>query len=144
MRSRAAWLGLAVMTAMLGIALVGCATGPSSTTGPSSSPAAATSQGDLLNQAGFRTHTPNSPQKLAYVNTLPAKKVVSNQYQGKVLYLVCTDPDSKQCFVGDEAAYQRYKQLAIQQSLSEDQHKVSEQRWDPEALQMWVDSQGGG
>lgn len=138
MRSRAAWLGLAVMTAMLGIALVGCATGPSS------SPAAAKSQSDLLAQAGFRAHTPNTPQKLAYVNTLPAKKVVSNQYQGKVLYLVCTDPGSQQCYLGDEDAYKRYQQLAIQESISEDQHKVSEQRWDPEALQMWVDSQGGG
>ena len=70
---------------------------------------------------------------MAYLNTLPAKKVVSNQYQDKVLYLVCTDPDSKQCYLGDEAAYQRYQQMAIQQSISEDQHKVSEDRWDPEA-----------
>ena len=70
--------------------------------------------------------------------------MVSNQYQGQTCYLVCTDPDSKQCFLGDQAAYQRYQQMAIQQSISEDQHKVSEQRSDPEALQMWVNSQGGG
>ena len=138
MRSRAACLGLAVMTAVLGIALVGCATGPSS------SPAAAKSQSDLLAQAGFKAHPPNSPQKLAYIQTLPAKKVVLNQYQDKPLYLVCTDPDAKQCYLGDEAAYQRYKQLAIQESISEDQRNVQEHRWDPEALQMWVDSQGGG
>ncbi|MGA9754392.1 MAG: hypothetical protein WBV23_04540 [Desulfobaccales bacterium] len=136
MRGRAAWLGVAVMMAVLGIALVGCATGPTS------SPVS--SQADLLTQAGFRIHSANTPQKLAYVKTLPAKKVVLNQYQDKPLYLVCTDPDAKQCFLGDEAAYQRYEQLAIQQSISEDQHKVEEHRWDPEALQMWVDSQGGG
>jgi hypothetical protein len=34
--------------------------------------------------------------------------------------------------------------LAIQQSISEDQHNVMEQRRDPEALQMWVNSQGVG
>jgi hypothetical protein len=138
MKNKAAWLGMAVMIVLLGIALAGCATGPSS------SPATTKSQSDLLKDAGFRTHTANTPQKLAYLNTLPAKKVVSNQYQGKVLYLVCTDPDSKQCFLGDEAAYKRYQQMAIQQSISEDMHKVSDERSDPQALQMWVDSQGGG
>jgi hypothetical protein len=137
MKRKAAWLGVAVMVAVLGIALVGCATGPSS------SPSAGKSQADLLKEAGFKTHTAQGPH-LAYVKTLPAKKVVSNQYQGQTCYLVCTDPDSKQCFLGDEAAYKRYQQMAIQQSISEDMHKVSEQRSDPEALQMWVNSQGGG
>jgi len=138
MKGKAAWLGVAVMTAVIGIALVGCATGPSS------SPAAGKSQDDMLKQAGFITQAANSPQKLAYIKTLPAKKVVLNQYQEKPLYLVCTDPDAKQCFLGDQAAYERYQQLAIQQSISEDQRTVQEHRWDPEALQMWVNSQGGG
>ena len=137
MKGKAVWLGMAVIIVALGIALAGCATGPSS------SPSAAKSQADLLKDAGFRTHTAQGAH-LAYVKTLPAKKVVSNQYQGQTCYLVCTDPDSKQCFLGDEAAYKRYQQMAIQQSISEDMHKVSEQRSDPEALQMWVNSQGGG
>jgi len=123
------------MMMVIGMVLAGCATGPSSSSTPS--------QADLLRQAGFRTHTAQDAH-VAYIQTLPAKKVVLNRYQEKPLYLVCTDPDSKQCFVGDKAAYDRYQQMAIQQSISEDQHKVSEQRWDPEALQMWVDSQGGG
>ena len=135
MKGKAAWLGVAVMTAVIGIFLVGCATGPSTSPGQS--------QADLLKTAGFRMHTAQDAH-VAYIQTLPAKKVVLNKYQDKPLYLVCTDPDSKQCYLGDEAAYQRYQQMAIQQSISEDQHKVSEQRWDPEALQMWVDSQGGG
>ena len=122
---------------MIGIFLVGCATGPSS------GPAAGKTQADLLKDAGFRTHTAQDAH-VAYIQTLPAKKVVLNKYQDKPLYLVCTDPDSKQCFLGDEAAYKRYQQIAIQQSISEDQYKVSEDRWDPQAQQMWVDSQGGG
>ena len=81
------------------------------------------SQADLLKAAGFKTHTAQDAH-VAYIQTLPAKKVVLNQYQGKPLYLVCTDPDSKQCFLGDEAAYQRYQQMAIQQSISEDQRNV--------------------
>jgi hypothetical protein len=135
MRSKAVWTGLAVMSLMLGIFLVGCATAPSG--------GASKSQADLLKDAGFKAHTGQGAQ-VKYIQTLPAKKVVLNQYQGKPLYLVCTDPDSKQCFLGDKAAYDRYQQMAIQQSLSGDQHNVSETRWDPEAWQMWQDSQGGG
>lgn len=135
MKDRVAWLSLAVLTAVLGLALVGCATGPTGASAPT--------QADLLRQAGFVVHTANSDQRLAYIQTLPAKKVVLNQYQHKPLYLVCTDPDSKQCFLGDKAAYERYQQLAIQESFSEDQQKVSEERWDPVAWNMWVDSQGG-
>ncbi len=134
MRTRTALVyGLAVV---IGIFLAGCATGPSGSS--------TLSQADLLAQAGFKSHPANSPEKLAYIKTLPAKKVVLNQYNEKPLYLVCTDPDSKQCFLGDQAAYERYKQLAIQQSISEDQMKVQEHRWDPQAWNMWVDSQGGG
>ena len=136
MRGRVGRLGLAVMTAVIGLALVGCATGPSSSPGQS--------QADLLKSAGFRTHTADSPQRLAYIQTLPAKKVVLNQYQEKPLYLVCTDPNAQQCYLGDKAAYERYQQLAIQNSISAEQHQVSEHRWDPQALQLWVNSQGGG
>ena len=135
MKGKAARLGVAVMAGVIAMALVGCATGPSS------SPAQ--SQTDLLKAAGFRTHTAQD-EHVAYIQTLPAKKVVVNKSQAKPLYLICTDPDSKQCFLGDEAAYQRYQRLAIQQSIPEDQQKVMEERFDPQAQQMWMDSQGGG
>ena len=137
MKGKAAWLGVAVIMVVLGIALVGCATGPSS------SPTTGNSQADLLKAAGFRTHTAEGGN-VAYLYTLPAKKVVLNKYQDKPLYMVCTESGSKQCYMGDEAAYQRYQKLAIQQSISEDQRKVMEERDDPQALQMWMNSQGGG
>jgi hypothetical protein len=125
-----------MLVVVIGVFLAGCATGPTGSSTPS--------QADLLAQAGFKAQAANSPQKLAYIQTLPAKKVVLNQYQNQPLYLVCTDPESKQCFLGDQAAYERYQQLAIQQSISEDQRNVQEQRWDPEARTLWMDSQGGG
>jgi hypothetical protein len=137
MRGKAARLGMAIVMLVLGIALMGCATGPSS------SPAAGKTQDDLLKAAGFKIHSEQDAH-VAYIKTLPAKKVVVNKAQTKPLYLVCTDPDAKSCFLGDEAAYQRYKQMAVQQSMSEDMHKISEERFDPQAQQMWVDSQGGG
>jgi len=138
MRGRAVRLGLVVMTVAIGFYLAGCATPPSGGAG------AGASQTDLLQQAGFKVYTANTPQKLAYLNTLPVKKVVSNQYQGQTHYLVRTDPDSQQCYVGDEAAYQRYQQLALQAIIAQDQQQVSAQRWDPQARELWADSQGAG
>jgi hypothetical protein len=135
MRGRAAWLGVAVMTAVVSIFLAGCAIAPYGRAGRS--------QSELLREAGFTAYTPKSPEKVAYLNTLPARKVVSNKYQGQTHYLVCTDPDSKQCYLGDKAAYQRYQQLAIQESIAEGQRKISEEHSDPEFWRLWVDSQGG-
>jgi hypothetical protein len=34
--------------------------------------------------------------------------------------------------------------LATQAAIAQDQQKVSAQRWDPEALQLYADSQGAG
>ena len=125
----------ALLVGLIGIFLMGCATGLSAGDTPT--------QADLLTQAGFIKHTAKD-QHVAYIKTLPAKKVVLNQYQNKPLYLVCTSPESNSCFLGDQAAYQRYQQLAVKNAISEDRYKVHEKRWDPEAVQMWADSQGAG
>jgi len=135
MKSRVLWTVLAVMAAVIALVLAGCAAGQYGGTA---------SQADLLSQAGFIKRTESSPERLAAIHTLPAKKVVSNEYKGKVLYLVCTEANSNNCFLGDKAAYDKYQQLAIQKSISEDQRKVLEHRSDPQFWQMWMDSQGGG
>ena len=136
MKGKAACLGLALMTAVIGIFLVGCATAPSS------SPAK--SQDDLLTAAGFTPHVANTPQSLAYLKTLPPQEIVQHRYQGASRYLVCTDQNSRACYVGDEAAYQRYQNLANQADMAASKRTVKEERWDPEALVLWGDSQGGG
>jgi hypothetical protein len=138
MKSRPVRLRYIVMLVAIGFFLTGCATPPSGV------PGAGASQTDLLQQAGFKVYTANTPKKIAYLNTLPAKVVVSNQYQGQTHYLVRTDPNSQQCYVGNLAAYQRYQQLAAQASIAQEQRQASAQRWDPEATQMWADSQGAG
>jgi hypothetical protein len=135
MKRTTVWLVAAVLAVALGIIFMGCATAPSGQ-------AAAPPQSDLLTQAGFIVLTPKSPKIQAYVETLPAQKVVSNMYRGRRVYLVRTAPDSLQCFVGNQSSYNRYEQLALQQGISEERHKVQEQRFDPEALQLWAESQG--
>ena len=136
MKGSAAWLVLALMAAVIGIFLVGCATAPSG------SPAK--SQDDLLTAAGFTPHVANTPQSLAYLKTLPPQEIVQHRYKGTNRYLVCTDQNSRACYVGDEAAYQRYQNLANQADIAARKRTVKEERWDPEAQLLYMDSQGGG
>jgi len=130
-RDRAPWIGY-VLAAVLGIVL-GCATAP-----VSSSPK---SQDDLLTAAGFTSYVSKTPQSLAYLKTLPPQEIVKHSYQGTNRFLVCTDQNSKACYVGDEAAFQRYQNLATQEDIAARKRNVKEERWDPEALQLWADSQ---
>jgi hypothetical protein len=133
-RGRKPWIAL--LAALLGIALVGCAAAPSA------SPAK--SQDDLLTAAGFNSYVAKTPERLAYLQTLPPQEIVRHRYQGTDRYLVCTDKNSRTCYVGDEAAFQRYQNLANQADIAARQRTVKEERWDPEALQLYMDSQGGG
>jgi hypothetical protein len=135
-RNRAPLIGYVLLAAVLGIALVGCAAAPSSSTPKS--------QDDLLAAAGFTSYTAKTPQSLAYLKTLPPQEIVKHSYQGTNRFLVCTDQNSKACYVGDEAAYQRYQNLAAQADIAARKRTVSQERWDPEATQLWADSQGAG
>jgi len=135
-RDRAPWIGCVLLAAVLGIALVGCAAAPSSS--------APKSQDDLLTAAGFTSYLAKTPQSLAYLKTLPPQEIVKHRYEGTNRFLVCTDQNSKACYVGDEAAFQRYQNLANQEDIAARKRNVKEERWDPEALQLWADSQWTG
>lgn len=136
LRGRKPWIGYLMLAAMLGIAAAGCVAAPSVSR--------SLSQDDLLTAAGFTPHVANTPKSLAYLQTLPPQEIVRHRYKGTNRYLVCTDQNSRSCYVGDEAAFQRYQNLANQADIAASKRTVKEDRWDPEALQLYMDSQGGG
>jgi len=73
---------------------------------------------DLLSQAGFRKLPADTPQKVAHMQTLPDKRLVSRTYQGKKYY-VYSDPEGCKCvYIGDPAQYQSYQGIARQQQQS--------------------------
>ncbi len=77
---------------------------------------------DMLVEAGFVLKTANSPARMAALRALPAHQFVIRSTGGvtKVLY---ADPTACGCiYVGDEAAYERYRQqMATRQTATDSQ-----------------------
>jgi hypothetical protein len=86
------------------LALGGCS-------GRVKSPSARTVETELAS-SGFRTVVPDTPQKQELVKRLPKRKLTEGTRNGKRYYWFA-DPDGCGCvYVGGEAAYRRYDQLA--------------------------------
>ena len=77
---------------------------------------------NLLAAAGFQMKPANSPSRVAHLQTLtPLKLLPYTRSDGKLLY-VYADPKGCNClYVGDETAYQRYRALAQQQKIAQEQ-----------------------
>jgi hypothetical protein len=72
-------------------------------------------QEQLLSAAGFQMKLADTPQRLEHLQTMTSQKLVPHTKDGK-LYYVYADPEFCKClFVGNEPAYQKYQQLALQQ-----------------------------
>jgi uncharacterized protein YdbL (DUF1318 family) len=77
-------------------------------------------QEQLLSAAGFQMKLADTPQKLTHLQSLTSQKLVPHSKDG-TLYYVYADAEVCKCmFVGNEAAYQKYQQLAIQQKLAQE------------------------
>ncbi|HJW70617.1 MAG TPA: hypothetical protein VJ829_14785 [Candidatus Binatia bacterium] len=103
------------------LALVGC----SSTV---KSPRAQTVESELAS-SGFRMVVPDTPQKQELVKRLPKRKLTEGMRNGKRYYWFA-DPDGCGCvYVGGEAAYRRYDQLAqARDNLKSDRSDVNSLR----------------
>jgi len=77
---------------------------------------------NLLAAAGFQMKPANSPSRVAHLQTLtPLKLLPYTRTDGKLLY-VYADPKGCNClYVGDETAYQRYRALAEQRKIAQEQ-----------------------
>lgn len=79
----------------------------------------------LLSAAGFRTRTPSTPKQQALYSQMTPYKLERRQKKGKVLYTYA-DKQKGIVYVGGEAEYQKYKQLAIRQSIAQSQLEAAE------------------
>ena len=82
---------------------------------------------DLLTGAGFKARPATTAEQQAQLKSLPARKVSSVQKDGKT-YFVYPDAARNVIYIGQNAEYQRYKQLRAQWDMAEEQHNQAEQQ----------------
>jgi len=79
----------------------------------------------LLSAAGFRARTPQTPKQQQIYAALPPYKVERATVPGKGTFYVFKDEKAGVAYVGHEAEYQRYQQLAIQQQIAQDYYMAA-------------------
>lgn len=91
--------------------------------------------------AGFKVITPVKPDQVALLPTLPKDKVTRITYHGKTFYIL---PDAKnnQAYVGGPKEYQTYKQLRLNQQISNENLEAAQMN--QMASQNWADWGGWG
>jgi hypothetical protein len=122
-KGRVGWAGT-MLVAILVLALAGCAVVKDVQKNE------AADREQLLAAAGFRVKLADTPQKLAHLQTLTQRKLVTHQYKGKVYYVYADALNCKCLYVGDEAAYQRFQQLQVERQIAAQQRMTAEMNYD--------------
>ena len=78
----------------------------------------------LLSSAGFRSHARSTQTQLVMFKRMTPYKLERNTVSGKALYSY-SDPQRGVVYIGGDKAYQRYRQLALQQSIEEKEVEAS-------------------
>lgn len=121
--------------------LGGCAAG---TAGGPTQAAAPSGMEGMLVQAGFKIFPENSPKCQAVCKKMPPEQLVPHKKGDQMAYAYFA-PGTQRLYVGDEAAYQRFINLAVMQNLEPRRRAVYETvPNDPEFWTLWSSSQGGG
>ena len=115
MNSRRLFLSLLILVIVP--VLTGCASMGASSTEP------------LLSAAGFRVKTPETATQKEIYATLPPYKLQRGTHEGKTFYAY---KDEKQgvAYIGGEAEYQKYQQLAIERRIARDQYEAAQMNRD--------------
>jgi hypothetical protein len=72
----------------------------------------------ILATAGFRVLTPSTPAQLALYSRMTPYKLERNTVKGRAFYTFA-DKQKGVVYIGGDNAYQRYRQLALQQSVAQ-------------------------
>jgi hypothetical protein len=99
-------LGLLLALIALAAVLVGCASQGKWT-------AADQTQVDL-GSCGFTWKIADTPDKMKQLEALPQRQIVPHKKEGKIYYIYADARDCKCVYIGDEKAYQQYKQFAYE------------------------------
>jgi hypothetical protein len=95
---------------------------------------------DLLAAAGFTLVPANTPQRQASLTALPPHKFV-RQVRNNVVIYTYADPTICDClYVGNQAAYDRYRQEVFAKNIANEQQmtaQINEMEWGPWGPGWW-------
>ena len=80
----------------------------------------------VLAAAGFKIKLGDTPEQLAHIQSLTQHKLVPHEKDGGVYYVYADATTCKCLYWGNEAAYQRYQQLALQRQMADDQRMAAQ------------------
>jgi len=91
------------------------------------------SKEDMMAAAGFTVVPANTPQRQASMRRLPPHKFVQQARNNAMIYTYA-DPTICNClYVGNQAAYDRYRAEVFQKNLADEQQmtaQMNEMNWD--------------
>ena len=85
---------------------------------------------EMLVRAGFQLHTADTAKKLDFLKSLPQNELVHKTYNEKVSYFYVDGSSCKCMYVGDEKAYQRFRQSVKEEQMDEKIETTSNQAQD--------------
>jgi hypothetical protein len=89
----------------------------------------ASNQRSLLAAAGFKVRTPETAKQKELYAAAPSYKVERVSFNGKTFYAY-KDEKGGVAYVGGEAEYQKYQQLAVQQRIARDNYEAAQMNRD--------------
>ena len=84
----------------------------------------------LLTAAGFKARTPETAKQKEIFAALPDQQVMRATVKGKGVFYVYKDTVNGVAYVGREAEYQKYRNLATQQQIAQQYYMASEMNQD--------------
>jgi hypothetical protein len=91
----------------------------------------------MLSAAGFQTQIPSTPQQLWLYNRMTPYKLERTTLTDKVLYTY-VDKQKGVVYIGGDKAYQRYKQLGIQQAIAQKELEAADSNYYAKIDQLWA------
>ena len=106
-----------LITVFLILALAGCAIYRNSK---------AVEMKKLLTASGFNMRVADTKSKLTQLKELPQRKLVARNWGGKVRYIYADAKICRCAYIGDEASYNRFQELALQRQIAEKDRLAAE------------------
>lgn len=78
-----------------------------------------------LAASGFQVKLGSTPEQLAHIQTQTQMQLVPHEKDGNVYYIYADAQNCRCLYWGNEQAYQRYQQFALQKEIADEQRQAA-------------------